>query len=83
MDRTMMVVDMILEMDYEALMKVFDVATFRWGELFPDWQITTISLPRNDPEYKKQLVESILKMNAHENQPSRCIWPDELLSKHE
>lgn len=60
--KTEKVLDTIFEMKYEDLMRVFKAATFRWGELFPDWNIITMSVPRNDPQHKKEIIDFAFKM---------------------
>lgn len=47
--------------DYDDLMVVLKTATARWNALFPDWDIITISAPRNDPEEKKRVIEAAFK----------------------
>ena len=44
--------------DYDDLMVVLKTATARWNDLFPGWDIITISAPRNDPEEKKRVIEA-------------------------
>lgn len=46
---------------YDDLMAVLDTATIRWNKLFPDREVMTISVPRNDPEEKKRILRLVFK----------------------
>lgn len=46
---------------YDDLMEILKAATARWNDLFPDWEIVTVSAPRNDPEEKKRLIKLAFK----------------------
>jgi len=46
---------------YDDLMAVLDTATIQWNKLFPDQEVMTISVPRDDPEEKKRIIKLVLK----------------------
>ena len=46
---------------YDDLMAVLDTATIQWNKMFPDWEIITISVPRDDPEEKKRILRLVFK----------------------
>lgn len=47
--------------EYDDLMAVLDAATMQWNRMFPDWEIVTMSVPRNDPDEKKRLIRLAFK----------------------
>lgn len=62
------VLQVIDEMDYEALMLVLKATVRRWGDLFPDWEIMTVSMPCNDPIEKKRLIKYAFEMIEQESE---------------
>jgi len=67
------VIRKISEMEYEDLMEVLSVATKRWGEMFPDWEIVTFSAPRNDPQAKKDAIQYALAMLEQEKEENTAF----------
>lgn len=64
--------------DDEALRQIIRAAVRRWGALFPDEQIITVTAPKNDPQCKKWAIEYAFRMIERQAENTKCVWPDEI-----
>lgn len=58
----------VYKMEEYDLFQVLDAAILRWREMHPDWEIYTVSAPRNDPEWKKRTMEFVFEMMDRESE---------------
>ena len=57
----------VSKMEYDDLMLVLDAVILRWRQLFADWEIVVASVPKNDPDERRRILEFAIKMiNAEE-----------------
>ena len=61
-------VKQIYELEYEEIMEVLGAATKRWGALFPDWEIITLSVPRKDIAAKKAAIKEAFALLEQEKE---------------
>ena len=48
--------------DYDDLMEIINTAVDRWNAMFPDWEISTLSLPKSDLEGQKRILQNIITL---------------------
>ena len=54
------------KLEYEELMDVLKAATKRWGALFPEWEIITLSVPKKNVAAKKAAIQCALDLIEEE-----------------
>ena len=48
--------------DYDDLMEIVKSAVDQWKAMFPDWEISTLSLPKGDLEGQKRILHNIIAL---------------------
>lgn len=61
------VIDQILKLEKAEIDGVLNVLRRRWGELYPEYELVLASVPKNDSQAQKQLLEFAIKMVNEEN----------------
>ena len=56
------------KLEYEELMDVLKAATKRWGALFPEWEIITLSVPRKDVAAKQAAIQNAFALLEKEKE---------------
>ena len=54
--------------DTNQLSKIVQAIVKRYGQISPDWEISFLSLPKNDPIRRQQILQSILQLDKHSAQ---------------
>ena len=52
----------IKRMEYDDLMQVLRATIRRWRVMFPDWDIFSVSVPKDDPEALQRSTDMILRL---------------------
>ena len=65
------------ELEYEDTMAVLKAATKRWGDLFPDWEIITLSVPRKDVAAKKAAIQNVFALLGKEKENTMFFVAEE------
>ncbi len=52
---------LILQADFQDLEDIQNVLRIRYAELFPDWDIVYLALPKGDPQARKSHLELAIK----------------------
>ena len=52
---------------------VLKAAGERRGELFPQWEVIYLSLPKNDPERRLEMLRQILKIEENNQWKDSCF----------
>ena len=54
------VLEFIRQADDSQISTIIQALVSRYGEVYPDWDVTFLSLPKNDPEERKNLIQHFL-----------------------
>ena len=55
------VLEFIRQADDSQISTIIQALVSRYGEVYPDWDVTFLSLPKNDPEERKNIIDYFLK----------------------
>ena len=50
------------------LNEIIQVVILRYGQISPDWEVNFLSLPKNDPVRRQQMLQTILQLDKHSAQ---------------
>lgn len=50
------------------LNEIIQVVIQRYGQISPDWEVNFLSLPKNDPVRRQQMLQTILQLDKHSAQ---------------
>lgn len=50
------------------LSEIIQVVIQRYGQISPDWEVNFLSLPKNDPVRRQQMLQTILQLDKHSAQ---------------
>lgn len=54
--------------DANQLNEIIQVVIQRYGQISPDWEVNFLSLPKNDPVRRQQMLQTILQLDKHSAQ---------------
>ena len=54
--------------DTNQLSEIVQSIVKRYGQICPDWETSFLSLPKNDPLRRQQILQSILQFDKHSAQ---------------
>ena len=57
------ILDYILDADSDQLNQVVQAIIDRYTLIAPDWDIAFLSLPKNDPVQRQQMLQTILQLS--------------------
>ena len=58
----------IRQADTNELNEIIQAIVKRYGQISPDWETSFLSLPKNDPLRRQQILQSILQLDKHSAQ---------------
>ena len=50
----------------DQLNEIIQAVIHRYGQISPDWDVTFLSLPKNDPAQRQQMLRTILQSYEHD-----------------
>lgn len=59
------ILNFIDQADTNQLSEIIQAIIQRYGQISPDWEVNFLSLPKNDPLRRQQMLQSILRMDEH------------------
>ena len=59
------ILNFIDQADTNQLSEIIQAIVQRYGQISPDWEVNFLSLPKNDPLRRQQMLQSILRMDEH------------------
>ena len=62
------ILNFIDHVDTNQLSTIVQAIVKRYGQISPDWEISFLSLPKNDPFRRQQILQSILQLDKHSAQ---------------
>ena len=57
------ILDYILDADSDQLGQIVQAIIDRYDTIAPDWEISFLSYPKNDPAQREQMLRSILQLH--------------------
>ena len=58
----------IRQADTNELNEIIQAIVKRYAQISPDWETSFLSLPKNDPLRRQQILQSILQLDKHSAQ---------------
>ena len=55
----------IRQADTNQLSEIVQAIVARYGQISPDWEVHFLSLPKNDPLRRQQMLRTILQLDKH------------------
>ena len=59
------ILNYISQADTDQLNEITQAIVQRYGKLSPDWEVAFLSLPKNDPMQRDQMLRSILELHKN------------------
>ena len=57
------ILSFIHQADDAQISEIIQALILRYGQIHPDWDVSFLSLPKNDPIQRQQMLRSILQLH--------------------